>query len=131
MMELPEANDFIREMRELANTGISRCIQCGRCSANCPAAKEMDVLPNKMVWALIQGDAETLTTAHSPWKCLSCFTCASRCPRGVSPANVMEAARLTIIRQQGRNRLAAETLEHFDPEIPQQAFVAAFRKFNK
>ena len=43
----------------------------------------------------------------------------------------MEAARLAAIRQQGGNRLAAEQLEHYPAEMPQQALVAAFRKYNK
>ena len=128
---MAEGSELVREMRLLANTEIKNCVQCRLCTMKCPAAKEMDVPPHEMVKALLTADEHALLTARSSWKCLSCFTCTSRCPRKVSSANVMEAVRLTIIRQQGRNRLAAETLEHFDPAIPQQAFVAAFRKFNK
>ena len=118
-------------IKELCNTNYSRCIQCGRCSANCPAAGHMDLLPSQMVWALINERTGEIMEADSPWKCFSCFTCAARCPRGVSAANIMEAVRLAHIRQVGANRLPAETIENFDPQMPQQAIVAAFRKFNK
>lgn len=121
----------MEELKALINTPFNRCIQCGRCSANCPAASEMDVLPNRMVWFMINDRYECLMKANSPWKCLSCFTCATRCPRGVSPAEIMEAVRLTTIRQQGKNQLTPEMLANFDPELPQQALVAAFRKFAK
>jgi heterodisulfide reductase subunit C len=82
----------------------------------------MDILPNRMVWELQNGRTEELLTAESPWL---------RCPRGVSPAAVMEAVRLLRIRQQGANRLQAEELERYPDALPQQALVAAFRKYNK
>ena len=118
-------------IKETCGTEYTKCIQCGRCSANCPAAGHMDLIPNKIVWALINEREEELMEANSPWKCFSCFTCAARCPRGVNPAGIMEAVRLAHIRQVGKNRLPAESLENFDSRMPQQAIVAAFRKFNK
>jgi heterodisulfide reductase subunit C len=84
-----------------------------------------------MVWELQNGRTEELLTAESPWLCLSCMACEQRCPRGVSPAAVMEAVRLLRIRQQGANRLQAEELERYPDALPQQALVAAFRKYNK
>lgn len=123
--------EAIEELRSLITTDFTRCVQCGRCSANCPAASEMDVLPNRMVWYTINKEYDLLLEAKSPWKCMSCFTCAARCPRGVSPAHIMEAVRLEIIRQQGKNKLTPEMIANMDPDMPQQAFVAAFRKFSK
>ena len=91
----------------------------------------MDVLPHSMVYKLIDGNADELLQAKSPWKCLSCFSCAQRCPKGVSPAAIMEAVRLTAIRAAGGNKLDPTNLENYDPKMPQQALVAAFRKYNK
>lgn len=123
--------ESLQDLQDLITTDFNRCVQCGRCSANCPAASEMDVLPNRMVWFMINGQYENMLSAGSPWKCFSCFACAARCPRGVSPAHIMEAVRLTVIRQQGKNKLTPEMIANMDPEMPQQAFVAAFRKFAK
>ena len=72
-----------------------------------------------------------LLEAAAPWQCLSCMACEERCPRGVSPARVMEALRLLQIRQQGNNKLPAESVEHYPSDMPQQLLVAAFRKYNK
>lgn len=123
--------ETLAQFRALVSTDYIRCMQCGRCSAACPMGQEMDVLPNKMVWYLLQGDYDKIMSAKSPWKCLSCMACASRCPRNVSPAHVMEAARLECIRQQGNNQVTPEMLENYDADMPQQALVAAFRKFIK
>jgi hypothetical protein len=43
----------------------------------------------------------------------------------------MEAVRLTAIRAQGGNKLNPTELENYDENMPQQALVAAFRKYNK
>ena len=42
-------------LRQLAGTNVSLCIQCGRCSANCPVAWKMDVLPHRFVYELLNG----------------------------------------------------------------------------
>ncbi len=123
--------DRAEELRQLSGTNVSLCIQCGRCSANCPSGYKMDLLPHRMVYELISGNADVLLEAKSPWKCISCFACTQRCPKGVSPAAIMEAVRLTHIRAQGNNKINPTDLENYDDKMPQQAIVAAFRKYNK
>ena len=129
-MELSK-KELAEQLLSLAATDVKRCVQCGRCSATCPAGFKMDLLPSRMVWELVNGNADVMLEAKSPWSCMSCMACEERCPRGVSPARVMEAVRLLAIRQQGGNRLAAENLENYPKDMPQQALVAAFRKYNK
>ena len=123
--------ELTAELLRLADTDVKRCVQCGRCRATCPMGDKMDLLPSRMVWELINGNGEEMLKARSPWVCLSCMACQQRCPRGVSPCAVMEAVRLLVIRQQGGNKLTAEALENYPADMPQQAFVAAFRKYNK
>lgn len=119
------------DILRLAATDVKRCMQCGRCSANCSAGFKMDLLPHRVVWEVNCANASALMQAAAPWQCLSCMACEERCPRGVSPARIMEALRLLKIRQQGNNKLAAESLEHYPSDMPQQLLVAAFRKYNK
>ncbi|MDO4177629.1 MAG: 4Fe-4S dicluster domain-containing protein [Phascolarctobacterium sp.] len=121
----------VQAILELASTDIAACIQCGKCSACCPMGDKMDLLPSRIVWELKSGRAEDILKATSPWKCLSCFACETRCPRKVSPARLMEALRLYTIRQQGNNKIAIEDLQNYDEAMPQQALVAALRKYNK
>ena len=76
--------------------------------------------------------ASPLLNSESLYKCLSCFACVDRCPRGVEPAKVVEAVRLTAIRQQGNNRMTANDVPAIvDDDTPQQLLVSAFRKYTK
>ena len=78
------------------------------------------------------GDIEPLLKSESLYKCLSCFACIERCPRGVEPAKLVEAVRLSAIRKQGENRMTAnDVLELLDEDTPQQLLVSAFRKYSK
>jgi len=116
----------------ISGTDPKKCMRCGKCLATCPS--EMDISPHKFVKHLAENNIEALLASKSLWKCLTCLACAERCPRGVEPASLVEAVRLTVIRQQGKNYLKPEDIpelvEH-DVVIPQQLLVSAFRKFSK
>ena len=110
----------------------SKCMKCGKCSGTCPAYDEMEYHPHQFVYMVETGDIEPLLKSESIYRCLSCFACVDRCPRGVEPAKIVEAVRLEVIRQQGANRLKAEGVtENLDEQMPQQAIVSAFRKYTK
>jgi heterodisulfide reductase subunit C len=50
----------------------------------------------------------------------------------VEPAKLIEAVRLAVIRQQGKDHLKPEQIPQLlDEELPQQAITSAFRKFRK
>lgn len=78
------------------------------------------------------GDIDALLKSDSIYKCLSCFACVERCPRGVEPAKLIEAVRLVAVREKGANYLLADNIpEIADEDMPQQAIVSAFRKYSK
>ena len=78
------------------------------------------------------GDIEPLLGSESLYKCLSCFACVDRCPRGVEPAKMVEAVRLAVLRQKGGNRMNADDIPALvDEDLPQQAIVSAMRKYWK
>ena len=110
----------------------SKCMRCGKCSATCPAYDEMEYHPHQFVSMVESGDIEPLLNSESLYKCLSCFACIDRCPRGVQPAKVVEAVRLAAIRKQGNNHLIPDQVPQIlDDETPQQLLVSAFRKYSK
>ena len=130
-MHLTE-KEQIEEILLMSGVDVSQCMQCGKCSAACLAGARMDILPQRFVWEILNGRMDALMTSNTPWKCLSCFACSARCPRGVDPAKLIEAVRLTIIRQQGANRLNVDEMPaQIDEKMPQQALVSAFRKYTK
>ena len=128
-------NKKARTLEQILRTsGVNpkKCMRCGKCSATCPAYDEMEYHPHQFVYMVETGDIEPLLQSDSLYKCLSCFACIDRCPRGVEPAKLVEAVRLAVIRQQDKNHLTANDIPNLlDDETPQQLIVSAFRKYTK
>ena len=119
-------------IREISGVNPLKCMKCGKCSASCPSYNEMDIKPHQFVSYVQNENIEALVNSKSLWKCLSCFACVERCPRGVEPANVVEALRVTLLRRQGENYITADDIPGLlDDKLPQQAIVSAFRKYKK
>lgn len=111
---------------------VRKCMRCGKCTATCPSFNEMEYHPHQFVYMVEKGNIEPLLNSESLYKCLTCFACVERCPRGVEPAKVIEAVRLTAVRKQGNNRLIPDMIpDMLDEDMPQQAIVTAFRKYTK
>jgi heterodisulfide reductase subunit C len=124
--------DKKEEILRISGVNVRKCMRCGKCSGTCPSYDEMEYHPHQFVYMVESGDIEPLLNSESLYKCLSCFACVERCPRGVEPAKVVEAVRLAAVRQKGNNHLKAENVpELLDDETPQQLLVSAFRKFSK
>ena len=84
-----------RKEQLLRMSGVNplKCMRCGKCSATCPSYDEMEYHPHEFVYMVEKGDLEPLMRSSSIYKCLSCFACVDRCPRGVEPAKLVEAIR--------------------------------------
>ncbi len=98
VMTLPASSDKLG-IEQLSGTSLRDCYQCGKCSAGCPMADSMDVLPNRLVRWLKLGQSEKAIRAEAIWKCVSCMTCAARCPKSVDCAAVMDALRQVAFEQ--------------------------------
>lgn len=82
----------------LSGCGYERCLQCGRCTASCPAAYAYgDYSPRMVMNRLSMGDAGSL--GESIWKCGQCYSCKSRCPRNNSAAAAVLALREEALRR--------------------------------
>lgn len=127
------AEKFLAEqILRMSGVNPRKCMKCGKCSATCPAYDEMEYHPHQFVSMVLKGDIERLAASKGIYRCLSCFACVDRCPRNVEPAKLVEAVRLSVIRQQGMSHMTANDVPALlDPELPQQAVVAAMRKYNK
>lgn len=120
------------ELLRMSGVNPKKCMRCGKCSATCPAYDEMEYHPHQFVYMVDEGNIAPLLASESIYRCLSCFACMERCPRGVEPAKLVEAVRLAVLRKQGNSRLAAENVPRcMDADMPQQAIVTAFRKYSK
>ena len=120
------------ELLRMSGVEPKKCMKCGKCSATCPAYDEMEYHPHQFVSMVESGDIEPLLKSESLYKCLSCFACVERCPRGVEPAKLVEAVRLSVVRRQGENHMTPNDMPALlDEETPQQLIVSAFRKYTK
>ena len=120
------------EIIRISGVNPSKCMRCGKCSATCPAYDEMEYHPHQFVNMVESGDIQPLLDSQSLYKCLSCFACIDRCPRGVQPAKVVEAVRLMATRKQGNNHMTPDDVPAMiDEDTPQQLLVSAFRKYTK
>lgn len=120
------------ELIRISGVNPKKCMRCGKCSATCPAYDAMEYHPHQFVSMVDSGDIAPLLASESLYTCLTCMACLERCPRGVEPAKLIEAVRLTALRQKGANRLKAEAVPALiDEDTPQQLLVSAFRKYAK
>lgn len=79
---------------------VSRCYQCGKCTAGCPVADEMDETPSRLL-RLLQTDRPAherrALGSHAIWLCLGCETCVSRCPNEVDVPKAIDHLRAEAV----------------------------------
>lgn len=83
--------------------GLNACMNCGVCTAICPAAAFYDYDPRKIVATVQTGDdeeIEKLMKSETIWYCGECMSCKTRCPRGNTPALIVMSLR-TLSQQLG------------------------------
>ena len=81
--------------------GYHTCINCGTCTAVCPAAEFYRYDPRKIV-SIVQtrddAQIEALLKSDTIWYCGECMSCVTRCPRKNGPGLVIMALRDLSIR---------------------------------
>ena len=124
--------DKKEEILRISGVNVRKCMRCGKCSGTCPSYAEMEYHPHQFVYMVENGELDALMQSDSLYKCLSCFACVDRCPRGVEPAKLVEALRLTVIREKGANHMTPNDIPALvDEDMPQQALMSAMRKYAK
>ena len=76
--------------------GLKTCINCGTCTAICPAAEFYKYDPRKIldtVQRRNEEDIEALLKSDTIWYCGECMSCVTRCPRGNGAGLVIMALR--------------------------------------
>lgn len=92
-------SEFVKRVEEISGQNLLSCNQCGKCSAGCPMAFAMDLLPNQVMRLVQLGLEEDIARCKTIWLCASCLCCTVRCPRGVDLSKVIEAVRLIALRK--------------------------------
>ncbi len=87
-------SDLRSTMEKLSGQKVSRCYQCGKCTAGCPTSYLMDLTPRQVMRAIQFGLKEQLLGSRSYWLCVFCQTCTARCPQEIDIAKIMESLRI-------------------------------------
>lgn len=98
--------------------GIKACLNCGTCSAICPAAEFYDYDPKFIATSVQSRDdekIEALLKSETIWYCGECMSCKTRCPRGNAPGLIITALRSMsqemgyfVESEKGRQQLAVK-----------------------
>jgi len=76
--------------------GLTACMNCGICTAICPAAEFYTYDPRQICNTVQTRDEEkieALLKSDTIWYCGQCMSCKTRCPRGNVPALVISVLR--------------------------------------
>lgn len=76
--------------------GLKTCINCGTCTAICPAAEFYRYDPRKIIDTVQRKDEaelEALLKSDTIWYCGECMSCMTRCPRKNAVGMVIMALR--------------------------------------
>ena len=76
--------------------GLNACINCGTCTAICPAAEFYKYDP-RIIAVTVQTkdnlEIEKLLSGETIWYCGECLSCKTRCPRNNTPGYIIQALR--------------------------------------
>jgi len=80
--------------------GLNACINCGTCTAICPAAEFYNYDPRSITDLVQSADDDTmeqLLKSETIWYCGECMSCVTRCPRNNAPGLIIMALRALSI----------------------------------
>lgn len=129
---MPTASDIASEaalafrarIEHLSGQTVSSCYQCGKCTAGCPVASEMDTDPARVMRLVQLGARERVLRDEAIWLCASCETCVSRCPQACRLPRVMDALR-AVAEQDGYAR------DNRGAALLNRLFLAQIRAFGR
>lgn len=93
------ASELSTFVKNESGQDVSRCYQCGKCTAGCPVAYAMDLNPRQIMRAIQLGLKQEVLQSSTIWLCVFCQTCSVRCPREIDIARVMESLRILAIKE--------------------------------
>jgi heterodisulfide reductase subunit C len=76
---------------------LKKCMQCGKCTASCPAGLESN-LRTRLVIYLAKSGADVLDMKEL-WCCTTCYTCQERCPKNVKVTDAVIHLRNLAVKR--------------------------------
>ena len=112
--ESPVAHSLAARLEREGEISVADCYQCGKCTAGCPAAEDMDIAPSQLL-RLLQTESpqheKRALTSMAIWMCIGCETCVTRCPQEVDLPRTLDFLRqealATNLANQGADDIVA------------------------
>jgi heterodisulfide reductase subunit C len=106
-------SSFLEEVKKTeAGKKILDCIQCGVCAGSCHARFAMDYGPMQIIKMAQLGLKEDVLSSSTIWICASCYTCTSRCPRGIDIPLLMSSLKNMAIENNVPAKIPAKPKFH-------------------
>lgn len=105
---------------------LEMCIQCGTCGGSCPSGPDMEHSP-RALFAMIKGEMrEQVLRSNTPWYCVSCYYCMTRCPQEVHITDLMYTLKRMAIREGFSKESTASDAPGFS-----QSFIAFVENYGR
>jgi heterodisulfide reductase subunit C len=91
--EASVSKSLLDEVSARSGQNLQACYQCRRCAAGCPVGEETGVTPDRLIRMVVVGDREGALNNLLVWKCVSCYTCGTRCPNNIQTARITETLK--------------------------------------
>jgi heterodisulfide reductase subunit C2 len=89
-----QARSLAGEVMARSGQNLNACYQCRRCASGCPVGEEADyVTPDRLIRMIVLGKREAALGNPLVWKCVSCFTCGTRCPNNIMTARIVDTLK--------------------------------------
>lgn len=98
---------YISDIYSTAGVNVNRCYQCGKCSAGCALAEDMDYPPSLAMRMLQTNDINnynSLLESETIWLCVSCQNCLTRCPMEIDIPQLMDYMRVKSKEKKAINK---------------------------
>lgn len=120
-----QARSLAGEVMARSGQNLNACYQCRRCASGCPVSEETGyVTPDRLIRMIALGKKDEALDNPLVWKCVSCYTCGTRCPNNIMTAKIVDALK----------KMAKEA--HVPPLVPKVAafhdsFVASAKRMGR
>jgi len=81
---LPGFDKKFSELTHRMVKDLEKCMQCGKCTAQCPAAKLSSYNPRQIIRDLRIGNVEKVISSQELWLCFFCSGCYAVCPQDIN-----------------------------------------------
>ncbi|MDR3218816.1 MAG: 4Fe-4S dicluster domain-containing protein [Dysgonamonadaceae bacterium] len=108
-----EKKGYLSEIKSNTGLNVNRCYQCGKCSAGCAVAEEMDYPPSRLMRMLQTNNKENygkILASETIWLCVSCQNCLTRCPMEIDIPRLMDYLRERAIKEKTINKKSKNIL---------------------